>query len=669
MKRYRTRPRLHDVWVRFNDLKLATRISIGFGIAGTLVMVLALIGVGALYGVTRDVDVFSATSDASQAAADVDIGVRSLEVAVRDHLAEGDSASLDQARARRDGVLSILGRLDTTVDTAADRAALVDMRAALAGYWTGFERIVAVRDERNHLLTEEIEGLVQSLRQRLDHFRASGGIDSATLASDIAIALTRMQDHLVRFAERRDAVEGERMHKQLAHARDRLSEMNRYLWVPGTRQSIAECEALLSRVATALDRVDELLVEEDAVRADALMPNAAIVAERADEVRQRTDAVAARLRGEIAANADGYVTVSLWIGGGMLALGLGLTWFVARSVGRPMGAMASAVTAIADGRSDVAVPAVAGNDEVGALARAVRTLRANTEEMDRLRRQAEAMHADLSDAKDRAEAANLAKTHFLVKMGHELHGPVGDMIARGQSLMTDLHGLGLGHLANDAEGIQWSGEQLLGLIDSILDYAKIEAGTMDVCLQAFDVGRLLTEVRERSMPAADLNGNGLVAVAAPGLGTMHSDFTKVRQILLNLLDNACAYTQGGDIRLTAERVEVEGRPWVRFTVTDTGAGFPVSQTGRLFQPFVRGTQSGTGRRRGAGLGLTLVAHYTDMLGGDIEVASSPGQGTRIAVALPADHAQTDGERTPRLDAGREARPRPMLTMADTAAAP
>lgn len=670
MKRNGALLRLLAIRSWFNNLRLASRLLVGFGIAVTVILALALLGAATLYAVNRDVGVFSTTADASQTAADIDIGLRSLEVAVRDHLAEGDRSSLDQAEGWRDRVGALLDELEPALDRPEDRAAADTIRGALAAYWTGVERLIELRSERSTLLADGVDGTVRTLRERLEGLRATGGIDSATLASDIAIALTRMQDHLVRFVERRDAVAGERMRAELSLARDRLSEMNRYLWVPGTRASIAEAETLLTRLAAALDRADELLVAEDAVRADQLMPNAAQVTQRASEIRQRTDAVAGALRSGLSAEAERYLTISLWLGGTVLAFGLGLTAFVAWSVGRPVGAMATAVAALADGHTDVTLPAAVRNDEVGALARAVSALRTRTAEMDRLKRQAESMHADLSTARDRAEADSLAKTHFLVNMGHELHGPIADIVARSQSLMTELHRQGFGELANDVEAIQWSGEQLGGLIDSILDYAKIEAGTMDLCLQDFDVPRLLVEVRERTLPVADLNGNILTATALPGAGAMQSDFTKVRQILLNLLDNACAYTHGGSVTLTAERFEQEGRAWLRFTVTDDGPGLPApaGSLGRLFQPFVRGPAS-NGRRRGAGLGLTLVAHYADMLGGEIAVTSSAGRGTRITVAMPAAYAQEDADRPLHLDTTGEAGPRPMLTASEPAAAP
>lgn len=673
------KPGARGLRARLNDLSVTARIALGFLLALAMVLLLALTGVATLYGVNREVGSFSRTADLSSGAAGIDVGLRELEVAVRDHLAEGDPDSLAAARAARETLGRTLDRLAADATEPEDRREVEGARSALDAYWSGVERILDIRRQRAALLTERLESQVRAIRDRLDALKASGGIDSATLAGDAAIAITRMQDHLVRFVERRDAVEGERMRAQLAAARGRLVEMNRYLWVPGTQKLITEVDGLLTDTGATLDRMEELLVAEDAVRADALLPNAAALAEHGAGLRRRADADAAALRDGLAAGSDGYLRVALWAGGAVVLVGLLSVWYVARSVSRPMRAMATAVTSLAAGGTGVALPALVRGDELGDLSRSVLALRAVTEEqerrraeaeadLERLQRQAEAFQQELIDEKERAEAANGAKTDFLVNMGHELHGPLNDIVHHSQSLMSELHRIGAGELANDVDMIQWSSEQLVGLVDAILDYAKIEAGTMDVCLQDFDVARLTTEVRERLMPLADLHGNELDVVATPGLGGMHSDFGKVRQVLLNLLDNACKHTSGGRVVLSAERVERDGRSWLRFAVADTGTGFPPEQAQRFFQPFVKGTAANGARKGGAGLGLTLVAHYCAMLGGEIELASAPGRGTRVSVLLPAVYQEDDGRRRLRIDALDQPAGRPLLTVREEVAA-
>ncbi|WP_236783712.1 sensor histidine kinase [Azospirillum humicireducens] len=643
-------------------MTVSARISTGFGIALGLVVLLALVGLGWFYAVSRDIGAFSGRADLSQAAADADVSLRDLEVAVRDHLTYGDDQSLLDASWRHDTLRERLDTLSKGALETADRQGVDKAKSALDEYWTAVQTVIALRSDRSGQITGVLEPMVAQTRQRLDHLKSAGGVDSTALASDATIAVLLMQDHLTRYIDRRDPQDAEAMRAQLAVARDRLAEMNRYLWVPGTKQAIDEVAALLSKAGGVLTAIESAVAEEDTLRAEAMAANAAGIAANLGEIRRRAEAGTQALRGTLADGLSAYTKVALWIGGAVLLAGLLALWLVQRSVAAPMKTMATAVTALAAGRTEVTLPALTGQDEIAAMARAVETLRSVAEDTERERREAEVEHTRLLREKALAEASSRAKSDFLVNMGQELHGPLTEIVNASQSLMTDLHRLGVNELASDVEHIQWTGEQLTTLVDALMDYAKIEAGAMDVCLQDFDINRLLTEARERAMPAADLYGNALELSVPAGLGQMHSDFTKVRQTLLNLLDNACKFTQEGTVTLSAERVERNGARWYRFTVADTGRGFPSAQTGRLFQPFVQGTGSGAvatrrqGKPRGAGLGLTLVGHYTAMLGGDIEVASEPGQGTRITVALPAVYEAPAEERPLQVEAVGNAKP-------------
>ncbi len=639
---------------------VASRMSVGFAVAFGLVLILALVGLGWFYAISRDVGAFSNSATMAQTAADADIALRDLEVSVRDHLTYGDSQSLLDATLRRDSLADRLDSLTKIATDPADRAALDRASGTLVDYWGSVQRIIALRDDRSTRIITTLEPLVNQTREKLGLLKNAGGVDSTALASDAAIAVLLMQEHLSRFVERRDPQDAEAMRAQLAVARSKLTEMNRYLWVPGTRQIIGEVSDLLTKAADNLTRIEATVVEEDGIRAEFTAPNAAGIAANIGEVRRRADQGTDGLRSALTRGMGDYTKVAAAIAGVVLLVGLLSVWWIQRSVGRPVTAMADAVTALANGQTNIALPAIRRDDEVAALARAVQHLRATLESTERERQDTDTQISHLMRDKALAENLSEAKTDFLVNMGQQLHAPLTDIIQSSQTLMSELHRKGVTELAADVEHIQWTGEQLVGLVDSLLDYAKIEAGAMDVCLQDFDVNRLLVELRERSLPAADLHGNGLDIAAAPGLGTMHSDFTKVRQALLNLLDNACKFTQGGAILLSAEKLDAEGM-WFRFTVSDNGRGFPSAQTGRLFQPFVQGGATPTsGKRRGAGLGLTLVGHYTAMLGGTIEVASEPGEGTRITLTLPAVyHPSTDHTPT-RLDLDG---PRPVLRIA------
>ncbi|WP_448188717.1 sensor histidine kinase [Azospirillum sp. sgz301742] len=654
---------------RLSDLKVATRISIGFGIAFGLVLVLAVAGLLSLRDVTQNVGTYSASTGAAQIAADVDIGMRDLEVAVRDHLGMADEDSLTEARRQHEALRDKLSALADGTAGTPDAPSVAEARTALEGYWDGFEQLVTLRGERTHLLNSVLGPMAEQMQLKLGQLKEAGGIDSGVLAADAAAAVQAMHDHAVRYAANRDPKDAEALREAVDTVRNRLQEINRYVWVQGTRQLIFDTRHMLTASNGVLDRVEELLNQEDQLRFQALDPNAGVISARAAEVRKRNDSFAASLRRGLAERTSHWIDIAPWAGGILLLVAILTTWLVVRSVARPVDAMANAMAALAAGKTEAAaLPAVTGTGELSTMARAVETLRANATETEQLKRDAAVAHAELIEAKERAEAKDLAKTNFLVNMGQELHRPLSDIIHHSQSLMGELHRLGAGELATDVEMIQWSGEQIVGLVDAILDYAKIEAGTVDVELQDFDVARLMAEVRERVMPQADLNGNTLMVSGAAALGGMHQDFGKVRQILLNLLDNACKFTRQGSITLSAERADRDGRACVRFVVTDTGAGFAPSQAGRLFQPFYQGAAPGGGKVPGAGLGLTLVGHYTAMLGGDLELASEPGHGTRVALTLPATY-DPPAEDRPLLGKEEARGVRPLLTVAEHRALP
>jgi CheY-like chemotaxis protein/anti-sigma regulatory factor (Ser/Thr protein kinase) len=156
---------------------------------------------------------------------------------------------------------------------------------------------------------------------------------------------------------------------------------------------------------------------------------------------------------------------------------------------------------------------------------------------------------------------------------------------------------------------------------------------MDLFLEPVGVAGLVRDVSTTVGPLIEKHANALEVDAAPDLGTMRTDATKLRQILFNLLGNAAKFTERGTITLTARR-EPDG--WLTFAVGDTGIGMTEEQLGRLFQAFTQAEASTSGRYGGTGLGLTLVRHFARMLGGDVAVQSEPGAGSTFTVRLPAE---------------------------------
>jgi CheY-like chemotaxis protein/two-component sensor histidine kinase len=182
----------------------------------------------------------------------------------------------------------------------------------------------------------------------------------------------------------------------------------------------------------------------------------------------------------------------------------------------------------------------------------------------------------------------------------------------------------------DLAKIRDAGRHLLGLINDILDLSKIEAGKMELYLEAVDLAGLVEEVRSIVEPLVAANGNRLEIICQRGLSAFHTDRTKLKQSLLNLLSNAGKFTHDGRVRLEVSPAGGE----ISLIVSDTGIGMTEEQQGRLFQAFSQADASTTRQYGGTGLGLAITKHFCEMLGGKIAVESTPGQGSTFTITLP-----------------------------------
>jgi signal transduction histidine kinase/CheY-like chemotaxis protein len=280
------------------------------------------------------------------------------------------------------------------------------------------------------------------------------------------------------------------------------------------------------------------------------------------------------------------------------------------------------------------------------LQRSMETMRsANRALMDserQLERKVEERTADLTRserelalARDEALAANRAKSVFLANMSHELRTPLNAVIGYSEMLQEDATDAGHEEYVPDLDRILESGRHLLSLINDVLDLSKIEADRIELFAEDLDPTQLLHAVAHTITPAMEKNGNALEVVVAEDVGTMHTDATRLRQVLLNLLSNAAKFTSAGTVRLGAERRVADGEEVVAFSVRDTGIGMTEEQLEHVFEAFSQAEATTTRDYGGTGLGLTITKRFCQMLGGDVAVTSEPGVGTEFLVTVPA----------------------------------
>ncbi len=322
----------------------------------------------------------------------------------------------------------------------------------------------------------------------------------------------------------------------------------------------------------------------------------------------------------------GRITIVVFVLSGVLSGVLAIV--VAGRLQRGLRVLKIGADTLGAGNLEHRIP-VRSKDELGDLANAFNQmgegLRSAQAELRQRQRELEALTDD-------AQSANRAKSQFLANMSHELRTPLDAILGYSEMLTDEAEDQGLKQFIPDLKKIRTAGKQLLALINDILDLSKIEAGKVELYYEEFDVRGMLDDVAAISEPLAAKNSNTLV-INAPEAG-MYSDLTRIRQILFNLLSNACKFTQSGTVELTVTCESGPGSGFVKFQVKDSGIGMTPEQVVKVFEAFAQADSSTTRKYGGTGLGLAITKKFCEMMDGTINVESEPGKGTIFTVRLP-----------------------------------
>ena len=243
-------------------------------------------------------------------------------------------------------------------------------------------------------------------------------------------------------------------------------------------------------------------------------------------------------------------------------------------------------------------------------------------------------------AKEEAERAARAKSDFIANISHEFRTPLNAILGYCEILQYETKKFNRPDIIEDLKSIEVSGRHLLVLFNDIMDFSKIQAGKMDLNLEDFKVLSLVEDVMSTIRPLARKNRNTISVTSQGNVRTMFSDSGRVRQVLLNLLSNACKFTEDGSVSLKVSSETMDQTEWLTFSVSDTGIGISQKMITQLFKEFTQAENSTARKYGGTGLGLAISRSLCQMLGGDITVKSEPGKGTVFIAKLPADATES-----------------------------
>ena len=311
--------------------------------------------------------------------------------------------------------------------------------------------------------------------------------------------------------------------------------------------------------------------------------------------------------------------------------------------------------------------AIKTGDELEALANQFNDMAGRLQESYAgLEQKVEERTREVEEKSRQLEIASQHKSQFLASMSHELRTPLNAIIGLTEMMVTNAARFGTEKAAEPLRRVHRAGSHLLGLINQVLDLSKIEAGKLELSPETVTLAPLIDEVIGTARQLAEQNKNRLVVESQENLGSLTVDPMRLRQILFNLLSNACKFTKDGRVTLRVRKV-VDGRTWIEFAVADTGIGMTPEQQAKLFEEFTQADSSTARQYGGTGLGLAITRKLARMMGGDVTLTSEAGKGSTFTVRLPAS-TDVPAEAPISSDRGRSTRADCVLVIDDDATA-
>ncbi len=631
--------------------RIATLI---YGVVAVLLGVSIVLGWGRIQlldTIDRDFNRLQQVSRVSRVAADLGTRMSALSSSIREYLASEATLPPKQIRESIDAIRQTV--LAAQSELPNDQYQTQRLEQDLESYLRAFDAVVEVRKQRRErllVLARLEEGVQADMDLLVTRIQASGGVAAIQEGFALHQKYRRVREAELTYLLDRGTVMARTAQAEYAGFRARLDALRggnaavidiRERIVP----KLGGYAAAFDAVVEATERLDSgtsgMLDEQDArVRSFIELLNERAQVGEGYAVSSFRSVLSGAFRSNFVATAT------------LIAAGIFVAYLLLRYLVYPLTQMTSAMTRIAAEDYATPLPTTHRRDEIGAMAKSLAKFKGAL--------------LNVKAAQSQAEQASRAKSEFLANMSHELRTPLNAIIGL-SDMMTEEVREGVADPqfapkpAEIEEGLtrmNRSAKHLLGMINEILDFSKVEAGKMALHIEPISLIAVVHEAAATVEPLARRKNLQLRIEVMPDLAaqgvTIESDAHRVRQVLLNLLGNAVKFTESGSVTVRVAAREA-GRFYV-CEVVDTGVGIAAGDLARLFQDFMQVDTSVTRKHGGTGLGLAISRRIAQVLGGDVTVSSIEGAGSVFTLILPSrspggPHLD-ESNSGPRLEAGR-----------------
>jgi signal transduction histidine kinase/CheY-like chemotaxis protein len=619
-------------------LNISTKVFVGFGLILLLLLAIATVSLMSLRSADRNFKSYRALARQTNADGRVQANMLMTRLHAKNFVISASGENIDSVEARAKKTIEMIEEARELTKDPGYQLLIESLDQELNDYVQQFAKVTekqAARDELVHNTLNVVgPGMEKDLTAVMESAFEEGDAEAAYLAGMIMRNLMLARLYANRFLVQNDDPSYRRVGVEFEGMEVNLDLLVASLENP-QRRALAEKVRADRRVyARAFEDVHDAIISRNDLiqnQMDKIGPKVADKVERLKlAIKAEQDDLGPRAEEEI----DRALTFTLLFSFVSIAIGGLAAWVIGFGVSRPIRSMAHGMKELASGNMQADVSIGDRQDEIREMGEAVAVFKDSMIQVQELAEKQRAAAIEIREAKEAAEQANQAKSAFLANMSHELRTPMNAIIGYSEMLTEDAEDAGNEEAASDLKKIHAAGNHLLALINDVLDLSKIEAGKMDLYLESFEIPATVEEVVTTIDALVKKNDNTLRVEVDPALGAMRADVTKVRQALFNLLSNAAKFTREGEIGLVVKGEREQGVDWVSMAVTDSGIGIPAEKIDHVFDEFSQADQTTTRDYGGTGLGLPISRRFCQMMGGDITVESTVGEGSRFTIRLP-----------------------------------